>query len=171
MCVDGGGGRGDVKRNKNVIQYYSISTLVVDFRCPFNSFPRSTMRVIKQLIWKCGHHRVKKPVYSYSYSYELRIHTPSWSVIRNDGKYNCLWEINELKNKTMTGWRNKAHKANDASSWWHDNCMVTWLHESILDLLWLWLVIPWCVTDRSMDWQNDRPVDCLIELRRCVKRA
>ena len=69
---------------------------------------------------------------------------------------------------------NKAHKANDASSWWHNDCMVTWLHEIILDLLWLWLVqidIHGCATDRSMDWQTDGPVDCLIELRRCIKRA
>ena len=69
---------------------------------------------------------------------------------------------------------NKAHKANDASSWWHNDCMVTWLHEIILDLLWLWLVqidIPGCITDRSMDWQTDGPVDRLIELRRFSKRA
>ena len=69
---------------------------------------------------------------------------------------------------------NKAHKANDASSWWHNDCMVTWLHEIILDLLWLWLVqldIHGCATDRSMDWQTDGLVDRLIELQRCIKRA
>ncbi len=46
---------------------------------------------------------------------------------------------------------NKGHKANNASSWWQNNCIMTWLHEIILDLLSLWLVeidIHGCVTHR-----------------------
>ena len=89
----------------------------------------------------------------------------------NSLTYWWIWDQDTVFRQTL---KNKAHKANNASAWWHNDCKLTWLHEIILDLLWLWLVqidIPGCVTDWSMDWQTDGLVDHLIELRRCIKRA
>ena len=32
---------------------------------------------------------------------------------------------------TYMWWNNKAHNANDASSWWWNDCMMVWLHEIV----------------------------------------
>ena len=83
--------------------------------------------------------------------------------------------------------RNRAHKANNASSWWHNDCMTTWLlkdwltirpsyrdakmHlEGLVFLLWLyftrkcWFSLFWTKAwqtdgriDQWTDWRTDRP--------------
>ena len=71
--------------------------------------------------------------------------------------------------------RNKAHKANDASSWWWNDCVMTWLHQILLDSFLLWLVeihssaTGRSVTDRAMDWQSNGWIEIpLIELQGCI---
>ena len=55
---------------------------------------------------------------------------------------------------------NKAHKTNDASSCWRNDCMMTWSHE-ILFIFMCWklrIFIDICgsVTDKLMDWPTDK---------------
>ena len=60
---------------------------------------------------------------------------------------------------------NKAHKANDASSWWWNDCMMMWLHETSLSVIKIinFPVFNKSVTDGQTDgWTNgqiDRRTD------------
>ncbi len=73
---------------------------------------------------------------------------------RTDGPTDRRMDTPSLKSHFLA--TNKAHKANDASSWWHNDYMVTWLQEIILDLLRLWLIF----TDVSLtDQWTDKPMD------------
>ena len=61
---------------------------------------------------------------------------------------------------TYANWlllKNKAHEANDASSWWWNDCMMTRLLISVTD----WQ------TGKLTNWQTDGSMDCLIEMLSC----
>ena len=72
---------------------------------------------------------------------------------------------------------NKAHKANDASSWWLNDCMMMWLHEICLVYLPLQLFAQkeWfslfftktSPTDARTDRATDRPTDQRTDGRIC----
>ena len=62
---------------------------------------------------------------------------------------------------------NKAHRANDASSRWWNDCMMMWLYEIVPDLTFDSLKnvdFYWY----SQKWQTNGPVDCLIEMWGCI---
>jgi len=74
--------------------------------------------------------------------------------------------------------KNKAHKANDASSWWWNDCMMMWLHETSLIAI---KIIDFPVfdesvtngrTDRPTDGRTDRPSyrDARTHLKTCAYR-
>ena len=52
---------------------------------------------------------------------------------------------------------NKAHKANDASSWWWNDCMMMWLHDTSLFVI---KIIDFPVLHESVtDGPTDGPTD------------
>ena len=84
--------------------------------------------------------------------------------------WNQSREVDQLEESRLTREinRNKAHKANDASSWWWTDCMMMWLHEICLVYLplqlfaqkhWFSLFFYENVTNGPTDGQTDGRTD------------